>query len=176
MKKFFKVLGYTVLGFIFLILGIYLFDKISSQYNYNYKYSIAMPTIIGKYNKNNDFVEVEGLLKDFDNTESLNYSETVCDFKYNTCNETRAAITKGVFIFVYNDDFLIRYKDKNKIIFSNYAETKIGEIDLNTKKLEYTIKPLNAEINKIEVITDNKEIEKLEKKIIKKYLKKQWFK
>lgn len=182
LKKILKVVGYTILGLITLLIVLYLCGEITNQYNYNHKYSIAMPTIVGMFETNNDYVNVYGLENSFEgDLRGLHINDTSCFLSINQCIEKRAVVTgfgNQIGIYAYYDEYAIKYADKNKIIFSNLIGNVTGEIDLNLKTLIYTIKnqQLKNGFEKIEIITDNKEIEKLEKKIIRKNLKKEWFK
>ena len=190
MKKFLKIVCCILLTFILLIISLILLREIINQYNYNYKYSIAMPEIYGSFNnyineKNTIYknVKVSGLENIInDEIASLGINETNCILDYQKCYENRVAINGlggQISIFPYSNEYNIKYSDKNKIIFSNEIGNVIGEIDLNNKILIYTIKGTffnEKEVRQVEIITDNKKIEKLEKQIIKKHLKRKWFK
>ena len=159
MKKVLKNFGICLLGIILLIVLLLFTNVIADQYNYNHKYSIAMPTIMGEYNVSNDSIKISGLnnIKN-ENIASLVYTEMYCN---------------QISIFPYHYEYAIKYADKNKILFEDDLFTS-GEIDLNAKTLVFTVKNAgidNKETRIIEILTDNKEIEKLEKKIISKYLK-----
>ena len=182
LKKLFKGLGYTVLGGFLFILCFFLLGKISGQYTFNHKYSIAMPTILGKFEVKNDYIQIWGLNKIIDDEiANLLITEFTCIPSLKHCAENRVGITSWaneVIIAPYHYEYYIKFADNNKILFEE-NKNSYGEINLNTKKLIFTQKNAGFEGNltrKIEVITDNKEIEKLEKKIIRKYLKKEWFK
>lgn len=59
MKKILIFLSVCLFGAILLIALLTLSNTISKHYNY--KYSIAMPTIIGEYSVSNDFIKIAGL-------------------------------------------------------------------------------------------------------------------
>ena len=178
--------SYNVGCFIWCIIIVVFSLRLNSYYNFNYKNSIPMPHILGEfdYKKNgpfSDYIRITGLENIVgENTASLGIAELFCDIKYNKCTETRTAILRlnEVCIFVYNNEYTIKYKDNNKIIFDNFVGTTIGEIDLNTKTLTYSIKKAGFEgkPRRVEVITNQEQIDKLEKTIINKYLKKGLFK
>ena len=180
--KFFKWVGIIFLTLIGLLFLLYLWGEITSQYNYNHKYSIAMPTIVGNYYNINNIVKVSGLENIInEQIASISYNETSCFIQDNICYENRfsiAGLGNQISIFPYSHDYPIKYKDKNKIVYGDYIENTTCEIDLIMETLTCTLKKAGFENKprKIEVITDDKEIEKLEKKIIRKYLKKEWFK
>ena len=71
MKKFFKIICIGLLCIVVLIIALILWGQISNRYNYNYKYSIAMPTIIGKFEIQDGYIQVWGLNKII-NEESAN--------------------------------------------------------------------------------------------------------
>lgn len=175
MKKILKVLGICLLGIILLILLLVFLNIIVNQYNYNYKYSIAMPTIIGEYNVSNDMIQISGLnsIKN-DNTANLVYTEMTCVPSQKYCSENRFGVmglANQISIFPYHYEYSIKYADKNKILFEGESRI-LGEIDLNAKTLVFTVKNIDTnEARIIEVLTNNEDIEKLEKKIISKYLK-----
>ena len=182
MKKFLKSLCLIILGLIFLLITLIIGAQLLENFNYNYRYSIAMPTIIGEFNISDNYIHIAGLENIIgDNIASLTYSELYCIPSRKWCNENYFGIMglgNQISIFPYNKEYTIKYIDNNKILFDNGAFIS-GEIDLNSKTLIYTIKNAGFEHNetrKIEVITNNKEIEKLEKKIIKKHLKRRMFK
>jgi hypothetical protein len=78
-----------------------------------------------------------------------------------------------------SEEYTVRYNDRDRIIFDNDTKNITGEIDLNFKTLIFTVKNAGIsgnETRKIEIITDNNKIEDLEKKIIRKYLKRKIFK
>lgn len=177
MKKFFKYLVFCLLGIMLLIVLFIFSNLISDQYKYNHKYSIAMPTILGEFNAENDYVKISGLnnIKN-DDIANLVYSEMTCIPSRKYCSENRYGIMglgNQISIFPYHYDYTIKYADKNKILFEEDTKTS-GEIDLNAKTLVFTIKNAgfdSKETRIVEIITNNEEIEKLEKKIISKYLK-----
>lgn len=177
-KKFFKFICIGLLYIVVLIIALILWGQISNRYNYNYKYSIAMPTIIGKFEIYDDYIQVWGLNKIIDDEiANLVYSEFSCVPSERVCMENRVGFSGlggDVFIFPYYSEYNISHIDNNKILF-NKNKNLFGEIDLNSKTLIFTEKNAGINGNKIrktQVITDNNEIEKLEKKIIRKYLKK----
>ena len=177
MKKVLKNFGICLLGIILLIVLLLFTNVIADQYNYNHKYSIAMPTIMGEYNVSNDSIKISGLnnIKN-ENIGSLVYTEMYCIPSRKYCSENRFGVMglgNQISIFPYHYEYAIKYADKNKILFEDDLFTS-GEIDLNAKTLVFTVKNAgidNKETRIIEILTDNKEIEKLEKKIISKYLK-----
>jgi len=177
MKKFLKILGICILGIILLIVLLLFTNIISDQYTYNHKYSIAMPTILGEFEAKNDYVKISGLnnIKN-DNIANLVYTEMTCIPSRKYCSENRFGVMglgNQISIFPYHYEYAIKYADKNKILFEDDLFTS-GEIDLNAKTLVFAVKNAgidNKETRIIEILTDNKEIEKLEKKIISKYLK-----
>ena len=178
MKKIFKFIGIGLLCIIVLIIALILWGEISSQYNYNHKYSIAMPTILGKFEIYDDYIQVWGLNKFIDDEiANLLYSEFSCVPSERVCIENRIGVTgimSDIFLFPYHYEYNISHIDNNKILFEK-DENSFGEIDLNSKTLIFTEKNAGInrnEIRKTQVITDNKEIEKLEKRIIKKIFKK----
>lgn len=179
MKKFLKGVGYALLSLIALLIILFLCGEISTQYKYNHQYSIAMPKIIGEFEVRNNSVTIFGVEKSLnDELMSLRINETKC--YSNICQEKRAVISGigGNGVYPYYKEYKIKYADKNKIIFGDAIGIFTGEIDLNAKTLIHTIRYDNLKngFEKIEVITDNKEIKKLEKQIIRKYLKRKWFK
>lgn len=178
MKKFLKILGICILGIILLIVLLLFTNIISDQYTYNHKYSIAMPTILGEFEAKNDYVKISGLnnIKN-DKIANLVYSEMTCIPSRRYCSENRFGIMglgNQISIFPYHYEYTIKYADKNNILFEEDIKTS-GEIDLNAKTLVFTLKNTgfdSKETRIVEIITDNKEIEKLEKEIISKYLRK----
>lgn len=181
-KKFHKFISYigcfiafTLLGFIILIVGHILIDF----YNINYRYSIAMPVILGDFYINGDYIKIEGIENIInDEIATLGINEFTCDLFYKTCYENRAVVVGlagQTNIFPYHNEYKITYYDKNKIIFKNDSLIKSGEIDLDMKTLVFnTTSIFNKEPRKIEIITNNEQIKKLEKNIIKKHLKKKF--
>lgn len=182
LEEAFKDKNTKIAFWVAIIISILIFIIFCNHYQkylYNHKYSIAMPTITGEFDIEDKFIKISGI-KNYtkEQVATLSYSELNClpTFIDKPCTELSVVVSgwgDAVYIFPYQEEYKIKYMDKNKILFSNFDNTKTGEIDLNFKTLIYTIKndKLNNEVQKIEVITDNEEIEKLEKYIIKKYLK-----
>lgn len=190
-KIFFKILTRIIQVFLMLLillLILILGAEIIKIYNYNHKYSIPMPIILGEFrdysNKENSIrhVSVFGLESIVnDDIASLNINETSCFITNKSCIEKRAVALNlyEVSIFPYYNEYKITYIDENKILFKSVTSNDVtGEIDLNHKTLFYTVKNAGfngAQTRKIEIITDNQRIEELEKKIIRKYLKMKLF-
>ena len=181
MKKFLKYISYSLLSVILILVAFILLSELVENYNYNHKYSIAMPDILGQFDIDNGNIRISGIENIInDDIASLNYNETECNLHWKTCKENRVAIIglgNQISIFPYHKEYKMKYADKNKILFDDGFLT-IGEIDLNAKTLTYTQNNTGIEHNqtrKIEIITNNKDIEKLEKKIIRKYLKRKCF-
>ena len=181
-KKIFKWVGIIFLTLIVGLLLLYLWGEITSQYNYNHKYSIAMPEIPGKFYISDDYIEIWGLNKiKNDEIANLLYTELKCIPSQKYCVENRLGVMgfgRGTSMFPYHYEYYIKYMDNDKILFEEDSDS-FGEINLNAKTLTFTQKHAGINSNltrELEVITDDKEIEKLEKKIIRKYLKKEWFK
>lgn len=165
-----------------LIIGSYFADF----YNSNFKYSIATPQIMGEFRTDNNSIYVYGIENIVgEDIATLNINETRCMLSTSekSCFENRVVIIGlgEINVFPYHKEYRIKYADKNKILFddkySDISETS-GEIDLNSKTLTYTVKNAginNNETRRIEVITDNQVIEKTEKQIIRRYLRKRLF-
>lgn len=182
-KKTFSKISYiiaSIIGVLILFfLAFKLFFRVKTYIEENYIYSIPMPKIIGDFNYGtaNDFVRVLGVEKIVgEETAGLGYTELTCFFKSKTCTEYRWAVSNisGIAIFPYFNEYKIKYKDENKLLFSDYTRNVNGEIDLNAETLSYTIKKAGLDLTprKVEIVTDFKEIKKLEKHIISKYLRK----
>ena len=174
----FKILVSIILLLISLILILFIID----YYESNYKYSIAMPTITGRFDVYDNDIYINGLENIVnENIASLSISELHCSLDFNTCYENRVSVTgfgDDIYLFPFSNEYIIKYNDKNKILFNNHLKTTNCEIDLVMKTLFCTIKNTGFERKprKIEVITDNNKILNLEKEIITKYLKKDFWK
>lgn len=157
----------TVLSFLYFL----------PYFKQNMVYSIAMPEIIGKFNydKKLNTVSIEGLENIInEKTASLAYSEIFCMIEYNRCTENRLAISNFAnknMMFPYHNEYKINYFGNNKLIISNDDNNVTGEIDLIAKTITFTTTTMSNKSRKIEILTDNKKIAKLEKEIIRKYLK-----
>lgn len=175
-SQLFKTIGLITIGFICLILLFIGFSFISRYYIIHVKYSIPMPQIIGYFirNKEKNSINICGLENIInENTASLSYTELNCLLGHNVCYENRYSISnlRGVMIFPYSNEYVIKYQDQNKIIISNYVGKTTGEIDLITETVTFTTRSFfDNSPRRIEIITDNEKIKKLEKEIIKKYL------
>lgn len=166
------------LGCLFtLIIVILIFLYLPSYFRQNITYSIAMPEIIGKFNYDKELntVNIEGLENIInEKTASLAYSEIFCMIEYNKCTENRLAVTNFTnknMMFPYHNEYKINYFGNNKLIISNDDNNVTGEIDLIAKTITFTTTSMFNEPQKIEILTDNEKIAKLEKEIIRKYLK-----
>ncbi len=183
MKKVLEILGTVFVCLVILYFVFLICCKLKNNWDYNHKYSISMPTITGEFNIDGDWIHIyglENLISNNDNIASLNVTELDCSLNYNKCSLNRVNIIglwNSITIGAVNEEYNIKYKDKNKIIFSDLTERKTGEIDLNFKTASYTIKNagLNNETRRYEILTNNQKIEKLEKMVIKKYLKKKFW-
>lgn len=159
---------------IIIILG---FLYLPSYFEQNITYSIAMPKIVGKfdYNKDLNIISIWGLENIInEKTASLAYSEIFCMIDYNECTENRLAVTNFTnknMMFPYHNEYKINYFGNNKLIISNDDNNVTGEIDLIAKTITFTTTSMFNEPRKIEILTDNEKIAKLEKEIIHKYLK-----
>lgn len=153
------------------------FLYILPYFKQNIIYSIAMPKIVGKFNYDKELntVSVEGLENIInEKTASLAYSEIFCMIEYNRCTENRLAIsnlTNENMMFPYHNEYKINYFGNNKLIISDNDKKITGEIDLIAKTITFTTISMFNEPRKIEILTDNEQIAKLEKEIIHKYLK-----
>lgn len=166
------------LGYLFLlIILILVFLYLPPYFKQNIMYSIAMPKIVGKfdYDKELNTVNVEGLENIInEKTASLAYSEIFCMIEYNRCTENRLAIsnfTNENMMLPYHNEYKINYFGNNKLIISDDDKKITGEIDLIAKTITFTTTSMFNEPKKIEILTDNEKIAKLEKEIIRKYLK-----
>lgn len=158
---------------IIIILG---FLYLPSYFEQNITYSIAMPKIVGKfdYNKDLNIISIWGLENIInEKTATLAYSEISCIIKNNRCTENRLAISNLAnknTMFPYHNEYKINYFGNNKLIISD-DNNITGEIDLIAKTITFTTTTMSNEPRKIEILTDNEKIAKLEKEIIRKYLK-----
>lgn len=178
LKLFGKIVGSLMFCCIILFFGSYIY----SLYETNYKYSIAMPTILGRFDIENNNITIWGIENIVgDDIATLNYNEFTCYIPYKICSEKRVVVMglgNQISIFPYNDEYKITYRDKNKIIIASQNKNISGEIDLNMKTISFTIPKAGfaGKPRKIEILTDNRKIEELEKKIIHKHLKKKLLK
>lgn len=160
-----------------LMIIVFGFLYLSPYFKQNIVYSIAIPEIAGKFNYNKELntVDIEGLENIInEKTASLAYSEIFCMIKYNRCTENRLAVSNFAnknMMFPYHNEYKINYFGNNKLIISNDDNNVTGEIDLIAKTITFTTTSMFNEPRKIEILTDNKQIAKLEKEIIRKYLK-----
>lgn len=160
-----------------LIITVFSFLYFLPYFKQNMVYSIAMPEIIGKFNydKKLNTVSIEGLENIInEKTASLAYSEIFCMIEYNRCTENRLAISNLAnknMMFPYHNEYKINYFGNNKLIISNDDNNVTGEIDLIAKTITFTTTTMSNKSRKIEILTDNEKIAKLEKEIIRKYLK-----
>lgn len=176
-KSYFSYMAYCVIALIVSVVIIALVMKAFETYESKVKYAIPMPHWIGRFDADKEAVYIDGIEKiTGEETASLAYSELSCLLGLNQCYENRLSFVniQGVMVFPFNKEYIIKYKDKNKIIISNYAGTITGEIDLNMKTLFFVNTGGNyAETpRKTQIITDTEEIKKLEKHIIRRYLRK----
>lgn len=172
-KKVFTGFLCTVAVLFLLACLFLLWGSVGDYYNYNVKYSIAMPEILGGFNvADTGYISIQGIEKG-KNIGRLSYVDFYC---YEDCHKltaTISGISSSNYIQTGYDDYKITYRDNDKILFKNDVGVVSGEIDLNAKTLLYTIKYPDS-IEQIEVITDNEKIKNLEKKIIRKYLRKKF--
>lgn len=166
------------LGYLFILIVVILgFLYLPSYFKQNVMYSIAMPKIVGKfdYDKKLNTVSIEGLENIInEKTASLAYSEIFCMIEYNRCTENRLAVSNFAnknMMFPYHNEYKINYFGNNKLIISSDDNNVTGEIDLITKTITFTTTSMFNKPRKIEILTDNEKIAKLEKEIIRKYLK-----
>lgn len=176
-KSYFLYMTYCVIALIVSVVIIALIMKALETYESKVKYAIPMPHWIGRFDADKEAVYIDGIeIITGEETASLVYNELSCFLKLNQCHENRLSFVniRGVMVFPFSEAYSIKYKDKNKIIISNYTGTITGEIDLNMKTLffvntggKYVKNP-----RKTQVVTDTEEIKKLEKHIISRYLRK----
>lgn len=178
-----KILG----GFLLLIVVIFIFLSILDWYQSNYKYSIAMPKITGYFIKREDGFTASGLYtisqKEKDKGEksaSLLYGSINCYYKERFCKEELVQVINigGVFIYPYIEEYDITYIDKNRVIYSDRGKNSVV-VDLNQETITKTIyKTFLQETPKHQIdefLTNQEEILKEEKRVIKKYLKKKFW-
>jgi hypothetical protein len=155
-------------------------------YNINYKYSIAMPDIVGYFIKRDDGFTANGIYtissKEKDKGEksaSLLLGTINCYYKENYCKEELVQIMNfaGVVMYPYIWEYEIIYKDKNRVIYGDGYKTSVS-VDLNQEMITKTItKTFLQEKPKTQIdefITDSAEIYKEEKRVIRKHLKKRF--
>lgn len=168
----------SIIGLLIILLIIlFLFTTVKTHIEKKYLYSIPMPEWTGNFSISKGQVAINGIENIVgEETAGLGYSELFCVLKNNACYETRIAFIniRGVSAFPYSKEYIIKYKDENKLLFSDYTGNINGEIDLNARTLSYTIKKAGLDLTprKVEIVTDNEKIKKLEKHIIRKYLRK----
>lgn len=166
--------GIVLLLFLFLM-------RLWSLYEINISYSIAMPSIAGYFIKNNDYVTASGIYsisrKEKDKgkqSASLLFGEVKCDYKTARCIEELVSIIRlgEVYIIPHHNEYDITYRNKDKILFGDGYKTS-GIVDLNQETITKTIHKTfpTEKIQTDEFITDDIEILKEEKRIIRKYLK-----
>lgn len=164
-------------GIFLLLLCIALINWCKSYLQEDFYYSVPEPKIYGMFQaqKNSPFITINGIEKIIgEETAGLVYGELVCDLQSNHCEETRFTILNimGVSIFPDVNKYKIKYKDKNRIILESSNGRVSGEIDLKMQTLFYSTTSLfDKTPRKIEVITNNQEIDKLKKHIIRKHLR-----
>jgi hypothetical protein len=187
MKKVLIVFGKVILSLILLLIAVFMFFQILSWYNNNYKYSIAMPDIVGYFIKRDDGFTANGIYtisaKEKDKGEksaSLLFGTINCYYKEKYCKEELVQIMNfaGVVMYPYVWEYDITYKDKNRIIYSDGYKTSVA-VDLNQETITKTItKTFLQEKPKTQIdefITDSNEILKEEKRAIRKHLKKKFW-
>ena len=177
-KSILKFCIKTPLILLSVIIILWVSSKLKSYIEDNFIYSIPMPNWIGQFTQNGDSIYIDGIEKIVDEeTASLAYCEISCSLNFRTCWEKRLAFSNlGNYsmVFPYEKEYEIKYKDKNKVIFSTDIGTITGEIDLNMKTLFFVHNNagfVERKPRKIQIITNNEEIKKIEKHIIRKYLR-----
>ncbi len=182
-KSFCFVIGKIVAGLFLLLLVLILFFLALTWYESNHKYSIAMPKIAGYFLDDKDSFSASGLYtissKEKDEEEksaSLLYGTIDCYYKYKYCKEELVSIMNfgGIMILPHIWKYDIIYRDKDRLIYSDGYKTSVV-VDLNQKTITKTItKTFMQETPKTQIdefITDPAEIDKEEKRVIRKYLK-----
>lgn len=153
-------------------------------YETNYKYSIAMPEIAGYFIKNDNGFTANGIytisskeINKGDKSASLLFGEINCYYKEKYCKEELVSVSNldGVRMFPHIWEYDIKYRDKDRIIYSDDYKTSVV-VDLNqetiTKTILKTFMREKPEKQIDEFITDTTKILKEEKRVIKKHLKK----
>lgn len=187
MKNQIKFIGKIILCLILSLVTFFIFLKISSWYESNYKYSVAMPNIVGYFIKRDDGFTANGIYtisaKEKDKGEksaSLLFGAINCYYKEKYCKEELVQIMDfaGVVMYPYVWEYDITYRDKNRIIYSDGYKTSVV-VDLNQETITKTItKTFLQEKPKTQIdefITDSNEILKEEKRVIRKHLKKKFW-
>lgn len=173
MKKILNVLGVIVLSLLILFLLLSFVDF----YKKNYKYSIGMPNIFTNFEIKDDIIEISGIENIVGgNIATLDISYFTCDLKNKVCFEKRVNVTniRGVMIFPYYNEYEVKYADNSKVLFTD-GKTN-GEIDLIAKTITFTTYSFfDNKPRKIEIITDKHKAQELSNKIIRKYLKYNFF-
>ena len=187
LKQFCIIVGKTI-GYLFLFLtAVIMFLKILSWYDDNYKYSIAMPDIVGYFIKHDDGFTANGIYtisaKEKDKGEksaSLLFGTINCYYEEKYCKEELVQIMNiaGIVMYPYVWEYDITYRDKNRVIYGDGYKNSVV-VDLNQETITKTIyktflqeKPKN-QID--EFITNQSEIEKEVKCVIRKHLKKKFW-
>ena len=178
-----KIIGWLLV----LLLVVILFFATLDWYECNYRYSIAMPKITGYFVKRDDGFSANGIytmsLKEKDEGEksaSLLLGSIDCYYKEKYCKEELVSIFNigGVIMLPHIGEYDITYQDKNRIIYSDEYKTSVV-VDLNQETITKTIyKTFMRETPKTQIdefITDNAEIYKEEKRVIRKHLKKKFW-
>ena len=119
MKKWLKITGYIIIGITLLLTTIIFAQTVYDTYNYNIRYSITMPKIVGQFNVNNDFIQIWGLNNIInDDIATLTYSELSCIPSRKYCSEKRISISglgnRTVFVPT-SEEYIIRYNNKNTL-------------------------------------------------------------
>lgn len=156
-----------LIGAVFII-SFVIWDNIERKY----LYSIPLPEITGRFDLNSQGLVVWGVENVVgQNTATLKFVELECYDRKCVENSISIMNLKGVFMFPYHREYEIKYIDKNKILYGgdNYS----GTIDLINKTVSFScLGGFDNKPRQIEIVTDNEKIKKLEKRIIRKYLRK----
>ena len=168
-----KIIVLLLISFILLCL----FSDFVDVCKKNYEYSIGSPVIFTRFQVKKDRIEICGIENIIgENIAMLCITDFTCDLNSGLCYEKSAIILNNGIVTItpaYNE-YKIKYADNTKVLFT---DNKIdGEIDLIAETITFTPTfSLDAEPRKFEIITDKNKAEELKNKVIKNYLKYNFF-